>query len=186
MTIKDVAKSVATYLNKTDLLEYLSDKSSSPSTDTLICVDVLTRLTNLVVNELSTTYVPLKEKEEIICVDKKFMIENLNKKALKILKVLDKNGNELFFKINGDSVITNSDIVEVEYSYLPDNIGLDEEIGFDESEVSLSVLSFGVCAEYCLTEWRFDEAVMWRERYSDGLRKFVIPKNATIKGRTWL
>lgn len=186
MTIKDIALSVATYLNKTELTDYLSGKNQSPSTDTLLQTDVITRLSNLVINELCTTYVPLKTKEEVICADKKFSVENLEKKALKIISVKDFLGKDVYFKVNGETVTVGADKVTVEYSYLPDNIGLEEETGFDADEVSLSLLSFGVCAEYCLTEWRFDEAVMWRERYSDGLRKFISPKNTTVKGRSWI
>lgn len=186
MTIKDIAISVATYLNKTDLVEYLSGKTEIPTTDTLTQIDVLTRLSNLVINELSTSYVPITAKEEVIVQNGKVKIEDLKHKALRILNVYDKEGNVISFKVDGEYVKVYNSVVFIEYTYLPDNLGLEEEIGFDQADVSLSVISFGVCAEYCLTEWRFDEAVMWRERYISGIKAVTIPKSKQIKGRSWL
>ena len=186
MKIKDVILAVCTYLNKTEITDYLSGKNDVPSAEVLMQVDILTRLTNLVVNELACSFVPMKTREKVNVVNGKVLIASLTKSALKILSVTDETGVQKTFIVDGENVLTYGDTVEVEYSYLPENYGLDCVIGYADNDVPLSVLSFGVCAEYCLTEWRFEEAVMWRERYSDALKSFTLPSSKKIKGRAWL
>ncbi len=186
MKIKDVIVAVCTYLNKTEITEYLSGKTETPSADVLTQVDILTRLTNLVVNELACSFVPMKTREKAKVVNGKILISSLTKRALKILSVIDELGEQKIFMCEGENILTYGDTLEVEYSYLPENYGLDDVIGYGDKDIPLSVLAFGVCAEYCLTEWRFEEAVMWRERYSDALKNFTLPTSKKIKGRAWL
>ena len=186
MKIKDIAKAVCTYLNKTEIIEYLDGTVLEPTQDVLTQVDILTRLTNLVINELACSYVPMTTLEKVTVRNGKIKIASLSKQALKINSVRDLNGNGLIFSAQGEYITTYGDAVEVEYTYLPENYGLEDQIGYLEAEVSLAVLSFGVCAEYCLTEWRFEEAVMWRERYVTALKTFTLPENKMMKGRDWL
>lgn len=186
MKIKEVAIAVCTYLNKTEITDYLTEKTETPSADILTQVDILTRLTNLVINELACSYVPMKTRETVSVINGKFLISSLTKRALKILSVMEETGEQKIFMCDGENILTYGDNVEVEYSYLPENYGLDDTIGYGDNDIPLSVLAFGVCAEYCLTEWRFEEAVMWRERYSDALKSFTLPTSKTIKGRAWL
>lgn len=186
MKIKEVAIAVCTYLNKTEISDFLSGKTSQPSADVLTQVDIITRLSNLVINELACSYVPMKTRERVNVFNGKVLISSLTKRALKILSVIDETGAQKIFTCDGENILTYGDNVEVEYSYLPENYGLDDTIGYGDKDIPLSVLSFGVCAEYCLTEWRFEEAVMWRERYSDALKSFTLPISKTIKGRAWL
>ena len=49
----------------------------------------------------------------------------------------------------------------------------------------MGTLAYGVLAEFCLTEARFDEAVMWHERYVNAVNLLLKPKNTRIKGRTF-
>lgn len=186
MKISDIVLSVATYLGKSGVEKYLLNGDAENATsETLMQTDVLTRLANLVINEIAGGYIPMIKKEKITVDNGKIYIADLSENALEIKNVLY-NGQEVSFKIKGAYVQVFAAANEIEYSYMPHNYGLTDEIGYSEKDISSTALSFGVAAEYCLTEWRFEEAVMWRERFTDAMKKFCKIKNGKILERAWV
>ena len=73
----------------------------------------------------------------------------------------------------------------MEYEYAPTNYGLNDSVGFN-AKITAALLGYGVAAEYCVTQGRFDEAVLWRQRYTAGVERVALPKSATLKDRCWL
>lgn len=185
MKISDIALSVAVYLGKTAIADYLSGKEGKTDTETLTQIDAITRLSNLVINEVAGSFIPMVKTEEVTQTDGKIDLRELTEMPLEIKGVyLDESG--VSFKVKGAYAESAFKANKIKYSYIPHNYGLTDEIGYTEKEISLAVLAFGVAAEYCLTEWRFAEAVMWRERFTEGIKSFCIVKNVNTKGREWL
>ena len=73
----------------------------------------------------------------------------------------------------------------MEYEYAPSNYGINDAVGFN-GKITAALLGYGVAAEYCVTQGRFEEAVLWRKRYTEGVERVVLPKSREIKGRCWL
>jgi hypothetical protein len=90
---------------------------------------------------------------------------------------------EVDYSVRTEYIETNVKKGVVCYQYVPGNYGLDDDIGYTEKDITPRILCFGVLGEFCLTERRFDESVMWRNRYVDEIASLVLPKNKSIKQR---
>ena len=185
MTIKDIIKTAAVYLNLTDVIEYLDDTTVNPSAATLSKTDALTRLANLTVSELAASYVPMVCSEEVEAQDGKIVFANLTNNITRILTVKNQFGHDAEFKIFPEYIKVFGGRYTVEYEYAPANYGLTDTVGF-KGKVTAALLGYGVAAEFCITEGRFEEAVLWRKRYTYGVERVALPKSAVIKGRCWL
>lgn len=187
MKLSEIVAAAATLLGREEINEYLSDTTTeNVSATTLAEVDTMTRLANLVLNELAGSYIPMVCTEKVTPVNGRVYYSELDRKILKIRGVYDDYGRKLFFVVHPEYLHARGEADSVEYEYLPDNLGLTEETGYLDKDVSVSVLAYGLAAEVCLSENRFDEAVMWRKRYSDGVASFALPESAVMKSRCWL
>lgn len=185
MTIKDIIKSAAAYLNLAEVIAYLENVTATPSALTLSQIDLLTRLTNLTVAELAASYVPMVYSEEVETDDGKIIFADLTKNATRILTVKNQFGQDAEFKIFPEYIKVFGGRYTVEYEYAPANYGISERVGFN-NKVTAALLGYGVAAEFCVTEGRFEEAILWRKRYTYGVERIVLPKSAAVKGRCWL
>ena len=168
--------------------EFGESTNSSTGTDTLETVNLMVNLANLVINELACTYIPLITQEQVFFSNGKAFYKNFNKKAVKILGVYTLSGNALDFADKTEYVMVSSKINEtliIEYQYTPNNYALNDEIGYTEKDVSARVIAYGVASEICISEGNFDQAVMHHKRYVDEISLLTMPKNATIKQRSW-
>ena len=107
---------------------------------------------------------------------------------LEILAVYDSEGNELDYVKNAYGLESKGGVAiyKIAYSYLPENYGLTDTIGKFMKPVSYNLLAYGVAAEFCLTQARFDEALMWNDRFVKGVNALMRPKNGRVKGRSFI
>ena len=186
MTITEIIKSAATFLNLTDVTEYLNSNSqASPAAATASAVDSLTRLSNLVISELAATYLPMTCTETVTTTDGKIVFANLTHNVTRILSVKNRFGHDAEFKLFPEYLKVFGGEYTVEYEYAPENYGLNDSVGF-KKDVTAALLGYGVAAEYCVTQGRFEEAILWRKRYTAGVERIALPKSAKMKGRCWL
>ena len=187
MTVKDILKTAAALLNLTDCTEYFTATSQNyqASLETQERVDLLTRLANLVITELASTFVPMTCAEEVETADGKIVFANLAHNITRVLSVKNEFGHDAEFKMYPEYLKVFGGRYTVEYEYLPDNYSLTDTVGF-KGKITAALLGYGVAAEYCITQGRFEEAVLWRKRYSYGVERIALPKNAAVKGRCWL
>lgn len=186
MTVKEIVKTAASLLSREDVVGYLSGETDAAGEDTLPTINTLVTLINLVISELAGTYIPMVKREEVNADGGKVYYTSLKDTPLKIKKVFDNYGKEIFFSDNALYIEVNEKNVVVEYEFVPPNYGLDENIGYTEKDVSVGTLAFGLLAEYSICKCAFDEAVMWHKRYVDGVNATRKPKNVTTKKRSWL
>ena len=184
MTIKDIVKSAATFLNLTNVTSYL-DSSSAGDTATLNAVDSLTRLSNLVISELAASYLPMTCAETLDATDGKIIFSELTHNVTRIVSVKNKFGHDAEFRLYPEYIKVFGGEYTVEYEYAPENYGLNDTTGF-KNDVTAALLGYGVAAEYCVTQGRFEEAILWRKRYTAGVERVALPKSAKMKGRCWL
>ncbi len=186
MTVKDVVKISATFLGREKILEYLNGKTQDVDAITLSELDTLTRLTNLVVYELACTFLPMVKVEHVYLTDGKLYYSVLAQTPLEIVGVMDENMVKVDYIQKPQYLQTALDSALVEYTYFPSTYGLEDKLGYDETSISAVALGYGVTAEFCLTEKRFEESVMWHERYVESVNRLVKPKNARVKKRRFL
>lgn len=186
MKIKDIVRTVGLLTGRSEIVEGIDNGVTEASNLVVKTINTLVDLTNLVISELSTTYVPLVCSEKVKVVNGQVTYGSLKNKALRIRDVYLTDGQEIMYKKYFDHISVSADTVVVEYEYLPVTYGLTDEIDYKEKDVTVRTLAYGVLAEFSISEGRFDEAVTWHKRYVDALAESCFPKNSQIKNRDWL
>ena len=186
MTIKDVLKITALMIGRGDVIKYLNDdQTASVGVDTVDSVNVLVGLANLVINELSCTYIPMVKLETVSVESGKIYYGNLSEKVLHVREVYSSLGTPVSYTETAKYIAVDLNKVDVEYEYAPKTLGIDEQTGYEEKDVPARVLSYGVAAEFAISEGRFDDAVTFHKRYVDALSEILVPKNVTVKKRSF-
>ena len=185
MKLKDVIILSAGLLGLNDVVSVLDNKMAENEYTSPI-IERLRTLSNIVTNELSSGYLPLERIDDVKVVNKKISLTALQKRPIKILQVFDYNGKSIEFTYDATTIyLEEVQNVKVKYNYVAENYKLTDDVGYTEQSISRVVLAYGVCAEYCLTERRFDEAVMWHQRFVDGVKNKIMPKNVKTSSRRW-
>lgn len=187
MTVKEVLKTTATLLGREDVSGYLNDPMVEVGDDTLSALNILVGLVNLVVSELSGTYIPLVKTETVPVENGRVYFTALSETALKIQRVFSGAGKQIDYGYHPEYIIVDGENqVIVEYEYQPSNLGLEDSVGYNERQVSKRVIAYATAAEFCLTEGSFDKAVLWHERYCEEIKAICFPVNSKIKQRSWV
>lgn len=218
MRLKEIIKNTAIMVNVPDVLRYvdeecaLSDEwadgmeyedqwiveewwndgyyndGTEISAETYEKLNIFVNLTNLVINELACTYVPMVIEEQLSFVNGKAFYKDFSKKAVKILGVKDMSGVELEFVDKAEYLqvpFSVNQTLIVEYQYSPDNYSILDKIGYTEKDISARVIAYGVASEYFINQGNFEQAVIYHKRYVDEISLLTLPKNSKIKQRRW-
>ena len=101
MKLSEIVAAAATLLGREEINEYLLDTTTeNVSATTLAEVDTMTRLANLVLNELAGSYIPMVCTEKVTPVNGRVYYSELDRKILKIRGVYDDYGRKLFFVVH--------------------------------------------------------------------------------------
>jgi hypothetical protein len=185
MKLKEIIKLSAGLLGLDDVVSVLEDKNSANEYTSTI-IERLRTLSNIVTTELSSGYIPLERIDEVKVVNNKISLTALQKRPTKIIEVMFNDGTLLDFTNDATTIyVQTTQNVKVKYFFIAENYKLTDDIGYTEQNISKVVLAYGICAEYCLTERRFDEAVMWHQRFVDGVKQKIMPKNVKTHARRW-
>ena len=186
MKVSDIIEKAAELLDLKNVSEYIENDGEGATEETLAAVSKLTNLTNLVMNELSVSYVPMKTTERKTVTDGKVLFSALTKTPYKILDVFDTYGERVFYTLCPTSIGTKENEVDILYSYVPSNYGFTDETGYSESDIPSRLIAYALCAEYMLTVSAFDEAVMWRKRFTEELEESMLPVSKKMKRRSFI
>lgn len=129
---------------------------------------LLLRCANLVVGEVAAEYLPLKATEVLSSPDGNIEYSAFSRRPIEVYSVR-RNGAKCRYKMYPHKLITEAGEVEVCYSYVPQSVGIDEELDFAEGKLTPRVLAYGTAAEYCLINCLHQEAGVWDKRYKDSL-----------------
>jgi hypothetical protein len=185
MQIKDIIKAAALMLNRKEIVNYIDGKVSEVTSEVVDKVESMVGLTNLVLNELSVSYVPMVKTKILMAENGEIEYSKIDEKVIKICSVRLPKGEQIDFELGTESLIVAYSNVEVEFNYLPPEYTLTDEIGYKEKDISARVIAYGVMAELAICEGKFDEAVTYHKRYVDSLSQICLPKNSTVKARRW-
>ena len=186
MTVKEIIKSACALVGREDVVKYLNDNSVTVGEDTLPTLNVMVSLLNIVIGELSGTFIPMIKLERVSAKNKRVYYADLLERCLKVIAVYDDSGNKINYAHTPEYMDVFADNVQVEYQFIPPNYDLESEIGYTDADISASALAFGLCAEYSISKGSFDQAVMWHERYVDAVSAKRKLKNGTVKQRSFV
>lgn len=186
MQIKDIIKIAALMINRKEIIDYIDEINSDKiGVETPSLVENMIGLSNLVINELATTYIPMVKTKKVNSEKGRIYYSNLGDKVLKIRSVYLDDGKSLDFTLMPEYILINHATVYVEYEYSPPTYLIEQEIGFTEKDVPARVLAYGLLSELAISEGRFDDAVAFHKRYVNSIELLCVPKNSMIKQRSW-
>ena len=189
MTVGDVLKNVGILIGRPDVTDFFGDQANM-GYETYQDIVFLTKIVGLVVSELSSTYMPIIKKEEVTFYGGQCSYYDLEKKVVEIVDVCDYLGNKIAFKQHAEYIELEGEYPEeimltISYQFVPDDYYEESEIGYDEKDIPARVIAYGVAAEYCINQTRFEEAVMHHNRYMLALQELKGIKNRKVKARSW-
>ena len=184
MFIKDVVKISADVLNMENVVNYIDN--SVKVGDAKEKSEKLTRLTELVINELCQVAFTCCKSDVVTPPTTKVLFSSLSANPIRVLKVTDDNGKEVEFTCFNGGMESPCEISYVEYAYYPKKLELNSQVCFVETNVTEEMIAMGVVAEYLLTIFDFDGALFWHKRFEELVKKCVTLKNSNIKSRSWL
>lgn len=185
MTIRDIVSGTALLLGEEELFDSLYSELEQTK-EQKEKTEIFTRLSNLVINQLSCSFIPMKTEEEQRAKLGKIYYNELSQRALKIIDVLDSKWQKTEYEQTPVYIKVKEKKVIVVYNYLPPNYAIDDKIGYLENEVPVVVLSYGVAGQYLVSKGRWEESVYWQKRYSEGIESVIMPHNRNIKRRGWI
>lgn len=144
-------------------LDIIGDEDISLTTDSKKR-DRLIACANMIYHELTTEYVHLKNKEELIFEGKRLYYSAFSKKVKDVLSVF-KNGKSVSFKLY--PLYIEADIegnAEVNYIYHTDELGLDDNMLLPPQYTAFSIAN-GIASEYFYRSGLTDEAIFYKNRY---------------------
>lgn len=170
-------------------LTYLGDEDASVSAQTAMHPknQLLIKCVNLLLKEIACDYMPLVDSEIVSIVDGKFNYDVFPHRIREVLKVVNlENGVDMKFVEKPqwcDVKMANK--AEVKYSYLPDDIGVEDECVMSP-KITSKTLALGVASEYCLIEGMYEQSVLYGDKFREEMKN-VCRKNSEIriKPRVW-
>lgn len=188
MLVKNVIKNTAIFLNLNDLLETnLLDGENEADDVQNSEINTLVACCNLVVNQVASEYITLTDTKTITTSSGVVNYGSLSSKTIVDILKVKLNGVEVDYKCNANSLVTSPGTLEIEYAYQPSVSYLNSTIDFNNFKLSDRVLAYGVVAEYCYINGRYDDATIWDNRFKTSLTNINRPRREIkIKQRLWI
>lgn len=186
MKVSDIIKISATYLGKEEVINLLEGNFTDDCDQAKKDINLLINCVNLVIEQLSSEYVPFRKEEKIYTSDGTIYYKNLSERILEVCFVTNSLGEKVNFKVYPEYVKTAKGYVVIEYQYMPKPLTKSSEVFFSNNKLTERIIAYGVASEYALIENRFEESNMWDERFKQSLMVVLHPKNLKIKKRRWL
>ena len=167
MTVREVLCETAELLGEEDLKTAIKNSNENSDAEIKRKTEILLACFNTVQSEISINY-QMPEKE-IDVNGKQIDISNISPLPIKIISVLDEFGEKLDFSYKNNCIYTDYTAKKLIYGYVPQEKGIDDDFEFSGKLISKRAFKYGISAEYCLIEVRYEESVNWESRYRQAL-----------------
>lgn len=179
MKVLSVIISALEFIEEYNLLEYLYSEgvnNTKYDRDKRLLLEAY-NATLLTVTE----YYPLSYTEKFIPVNGKVEFSAFTYNPYKIRKVLSKGS----YKILPTKIECENEVA-VTYCYLPVASSLNDDLVYENTPVSATVMVFGVLAEFLLYKNRFEESATFADKFINALSAVRKSKGlAKLKAREW-
>lgn len=183
MTVKEIIMTAAAELGiKERARAYFEENDTDGERAVMLLLDCF----HLVQNEVALDYLPQTAEDELMSSTGSLSYLLLKYPVVRVLKVLDENGESVPFQIFPDYLKTQPGKVKVQYTYTPEKKGLEDEAELGPL-VSERLISYGIAAEYALASGLFEEAAAWDKKYKAAIAAaYRAHPGERIRSRRWV
>jgi hypothetical protein len=132
----------------------------------------LVRCYNLVEQELATDYFPILEVEKFFNVEDKIYYKDFSRNAYMIKGIQDFRGDSVSFRLTPEYIKLSKNYdggtFFVKYYYIPEEKELYSTCTYGAEYIS--ILKYGVAAEYCLMHGNFEQAKIYSDKYKERIK----------------
>lgn len=140
----------------------------------------LVRCYNLVEQELATDYFPILDVEKFFNVADKIYYKDFSRNAYMIKGIQDFHGDKVNYILRSEYLELqknyNGGTFFVKYYYIPDAKELYSTCTYGAEYIS--ILKYGVAAEYCLANGDFEQAKIYNDKYKENIKLKGFKKHA--------
>lgn len=185
MKMKDFIKEISYLLEMDEIYNTDIDNLQNNSPSAIRLVENLARCINMTITEIASYYVPIVKQKEYKKTGGKTLYGGINQYIKEIVKVVDNKGQELKYEISSKYLMVDSDDFVVHFTIIPRPYKLEEEIDYVETQFPKTIIFQGAISEFLLAQGDFEQAILWRERYIESLKKLKKPTNKNTARRKW-
>ena len=132
----------------------------------------LVRCYNLVEQELATDYFPILEVDKFFHVEDKIYYKDFSRKPYMLKGIQDFHGDSVSFRLAPEYINLiknyNGGTFFVKYYYLPEDKELYSNSTYGAEYIS--ILKYGIAAEYCLMQGNFEQAKIYSDKYKERIK----------------
>lgn len=132
----------------------------------------LVRCYNLVEQELATDYFPILEVDKFFHVEDKIYYKDFSRKPYMLKGIQDFHGDSVSFRLVPEYINLiknyNGGTFFVKYYYLPEDKELYSNSTYGAEYIS--ILKYGIAAEYCLMQGNFEQAKIYSDKYKERIK----------------
>jgi hypothetical protein len=132
----------------------------------------LVRCYNLVEQELATDYFPILEVDKFFHVEDKIYYKDFSRKPYMLKGIQDFHGDSVSFRLASEYINLiknyNGGTFFVKYYYLPEDKELYSNSTYGAEYIS--ILKYGIAAEYCLMQGNFEQAKIYSDKYKERIK----------------
>jgi hypothetical protein len=187
MTYRECIKVASLYLDEKELYEYANGITTSCGEETNRKIRYLCSCIDVITNEISCEYFPIKHTEVATARNKRIEYERLSRCVVDI-KYVKRNGIKVNYELYSTGIGVDEDgEYEVCYEFSPKSYenNIDQKIEL-YGRITPRIVGIGAVAEYCLAFDRFDEAQTYDKMFKDALVNVVKRREKMrVKQRRW-
>jgi len=187
MSVKEIIIYVAKILGMNDIVKYLSNEDVDATEEVHEEMEKLLIAINMLNGVIASQFVEIKDVKYIENHSDIILYSSISKnQIIEIKKVLDNNNLPVDFKQTSLGIICNADKVNIEFSYFPSIVTIDECIDY---YLGLDVLTFaqGVLGQYLFLKGDFEESYVWDKKFKHSLSSLVKTKRSIkMPNKRWL
>ena len=183
MTVKEILLESANLLGVGEAVSARLDGSTDVGEKE---TGVLLQCFNLVENQLATEYFPLKCEETVETQTGAIYFKDFKRSILRVMKVEDRFGGSLSYKLFPEYLKTEAGRVCVTYCYSPEEKSVDGVSDFD-ALVTKRTFAYGIAAEYCMACGLYEESAVWERKYKNAIEAaYRMKPTKTLASRRWV
>lgn len=186
MTVKDILSLACDFVGEKEIKAKIFLENPTYTAREQEKLDLMIRCLNLVNQEIASDYLPFLFEENVDANGGVISFDGLEKSVIAVYQVKNRFGFPIRFKNYPNYVEVFGSAKKIVYSYLPDEVGLDDEIE-KFNGLSERVYAYGVASEFLLIQGMGSDAEIWEERYKESL--FILSSRKgehRLPRRRWL
>ncbi len=184
MTVKEIIKQSAIFLNLEGVIKYLETGACENYLTALEEVKLLVDCYNVVTEEIASSHCRFKATETFSPKNNRVKLSEFSLNPLAIISVKNKQNSKINAKILPTEIANVSEQIIVDYYYIPTPKTIEDISDFTATQIKKRILVYGVITEYLLIKGSYEEASLWHDKYAQSLIS-IAGKGGRMRSRRW-